>query len=351
MTATSRNSMAPFTLASLALAAWSASAALPQARVAAADNGMYCTGTAVTVEQACRFEVADDFMKASAICINSAERDEREECSEEAVAARSEGLRACGQQLAARRSVCAEVGEGRYDPEFDEIDFETDFVNPTRKNRWFPLRIGNQWELRGAGEVVKLEVLNATKLIDDVRCIVLRDIVTKDGKLVEDTDDWFAVARDGNVWYCGEEVKDYETFEGDAPPRPQLVSRDGSFKAGSDGDKAGIIFQGNPRVGQVYREEFSIGNAEDLSRVLSTNYAYGRNPNLDRLVPATLAQLLCTGDCVVLKAYTAREPGAFAYKYYAPGIGVFLDITPATGKVVQLVSCNVDPRCASLPRL
>ena len=36
-------------------------------------------------------------------------------------------------------------------------------------------------------------------------------------------------------------------------------------------------------------------------------------------------------------------------KYYAPGIGVFLETAPQTGEVVRLVKCNVDPRCALLP--
>jgi hypothetical protein len=37
-------------------------------------------------------------------------------------------------------------------------------------------------------------------------------------------------------------------------------------------------------------------------------------------------------------------------KYYAPGIGVFLEVEPESGEVVRLVKCNVDPRCASLPQ-
>ena len=39
----------------------------------------------------------------------------------------------------------------------------------------------------------------------------------------------------------------------------------------------------------------------------------------------------------------------FERKYYAPGIGVFLETAPQTGEVIRLVKCNVDPRCAQLP--
>ena len=211
------------------------------------------------------------------------------------------------------------------------------------------LKIGNKWELSGAGEIVKIEVLNKTKLIDGVNCIVVRDIVRKEGAVAEATDDWLAVARDGNVWYCGEEVKDYEVFAGDKPMNPEFVSNAGSFKVGRDGDKPGIFFQATPRAGKLYREEFSVANAEDLSLVLSTTYSYGKNSTLDRGVPATLAQLLCEGDCVVLKAFNANDPGVTAIKYYSPGIGNFLEVT-ATVEAVQLVKCNMDPRCASLPK-
>jgi hypothetical protein len=37
-------------------------------------------------------------------------------------------------------------------------------------------------------------------------------------------------------------------------------------------------------------------------------------------------------------------------KYYAAGIGFFLEVKPDTGEVVQLVGCNYDPRCARLPQ-
>ncbi len=313
------------------------------------DRGMYCSTTAITIERGCRFEASDAFFKSQAICLNTSDVKERHECQRVAAIARTEKQESCSAQLTARRELCAAVGEGRYDPDFSDIDYETNYRNPTRKNAYFPLRIGNKAELRGAGEAVNIEVLNKTKLIDEVSCVVVRDVVTVDGSLKESTDDWLAVARNGNVWYCGEEVKDYEYFEGDAPQAPELISRDGSFKVGRDGDKAGIAFLGTPTVGRVYREEFSVANAEDAAKVLSINYGYGDVPALDKLVPAGLARLLCSRDCVVTRAFTPMDPGVIEIKYYARGIGQFLNVKPASGAVVQLVKCNYDPRCASLP--
>ena len=40
---------------------------------------------------------------------------------------------------------------------------------------------------------------------------------------------------------------------------------------------------------------------------------------------------------------------AFTNKYYARGVGFILGVDRETGKSVQLVGCNFDPRCAALP--
>ncbi len=177
--------------------------------------------------------------------------------------------------------------------------------------------------------------------------IVVRDIVREEARLKEATDDWFAINKDGNVWYCGEEVKDYESFEDDRPVRPELVSIDGSFKAGRDDDKPGIIFRARPKKGEFYIEEFSLGNAEDVTGILSANYSFGSDPELDEGVPQQLAQLLCSGNCVVTNNFSLLEPGISARKYYAVGVGFFLEVEEDL--VIQLVSCNFDDRCANLP--
>jgi len=194
--------------------------------------------------------------------------------------------------------------------------------------------------------------VDETKLIDGVECVVVRDEVSKDGgRAAEDTDDWYAHAKDGNTWYFGEEVKDFESFDGDKPQRLELVKIDGSFKAERDGAKPGIIFQAVPTVGKAYLEEFSLGNAEDVTQILSTTYKFGSNAELDQFVPRQLAERLCsTGDCVVTKNYSLLEPGSFARKYYARGIGSFLEVKPDTGIDIQLVNCNFDTRCNGLPK-
>jgi len=337
-------------MSALALGVCSAAPALSDTTVdSLLAQGRYCSATSQAELRACGNQTQDDYWIAVGICINESDARDRKDCFDDAKATRDEATALCSEQFAARTELCGQVGEARYDPEFEAADFEKDFVHLRVTNPYFPLGIGSEWEFRSATQVIKVKVTSATKLIDDVRCIVVRDEVFEKGVIIEGTNDWFAQAKDGNVWYCGEETASFDTFRGDRPMKPELVSIDGSFKAGRDGDKPGIIFQASPAPGQVYIEEASLGNAEDATEVLAVDYSYGRNPQLDELVPPKLARVLCARNCVVTKNFSTIEPGTFERKYYAPGIGVFLEVEPESGEVVQLTKCNVDPRCASLP--
>jgi hypothetical protein len=255
----------------------------------------------------------------------------------------------CRDQLEARRELCDLIGEDRYDPDFDPADFDDDFANPTMPNTHFPLGIGNRWTFVGGDEVITIEVLDKTKLLDGVTCVVVNDLVEEDGEPIEDTDDWFALAKNGDVYYCGESVRDFETFEGDMPADAELVSIEGAFKAGRDGDKPGVLFFGAPVVGVTHRQEWSVSNAEDAATVLSTTYGFGSDPELDLFVPQDLADLLCADDCVVIREFSPIGPGEFEHKYFAPGVGKFLEVKPEEGETTQLVECNVDAKCALLP--
>ena len=320
------------------------------AEASARQRGQFCTATANLQWNACRSEVRDDYFTAKAICTNLGDDQEREECLGEALEEREEADGLCGEQRAARRELCEALGEDRYEPDFDPANYDADFRNLTHPNPWFPLGIGNRKVFESEDETTTIQVLDKTKRIEGVTCIVVNDVVSVGGVPLEDTDDWFAQRKDGNVVYCGESVQDFETFAGDDPMEPELVSCEGSFKAGRDGAKPGTLFPGAPEVGQVFRQEWSAGDAEDAAMVISTSYGYGTDPDLDAFVPRELAELLCSGhDCVVLAELSPIEPGVVERKYFAPGIGGFLEVKPDDGEISQLVECNFDARCASLP--
>ena len=321
-----------------------------EARHESQQRNDYCSQTARALHDACKAEVTDGSFKKKAVCINLADEKDRDACFDELDEERSQGAKLCRAQREERLAACELLGQNRYDPDIDPDKFDNDFSKLTRPNPYFPLTIGNRWEYRSENEVNSVEVLNRTKLIEDVTAVVVDDKVFKNGALAEATDDWFAQARNGDVWYLGEEVKDYESFDGDLPKLPELVKIDGSFKSGRNGDKGGLFFLAAPRVGRTYLEEFSLGNAEDVTQILSTTYKFGSNAELDRLAPQALMEHLCAaGDCIVTKNYSLLEPGIFARKYYARGIGLFLEVKPDTQEVLRLVNCNFNARCSNLP--
>lgn len=303
-----------------------------------------CETSARQARKACKFDVRDDLWETRAICTHISNDEKRQDCLDEADEAREESAEECQAVFQARMAFCAAAGEDRYDPAFGPGVFSGTFDDT---NPMWLLTPGNHWEFEGAGETIVVEVLPETKRIAKVDCIVVNDVVAdEDGLLIEDTDDWYALANNGDVYYCGENAKDYEYFRFDKPQVAELIAIDGSFKHGVDGAKAGIAMKGAPAVGDIYRQEFALGDAEDGAEVLSTSYRYGDGSGLDRRVPQALADLFCDGDCLVTREFNLIEPGPEALKYYSPGVGVFLEVE---GKVVvQLVGCNVDPRCDDL---
>jgi hypothetical protein len=316
----------------------------------ASAAGKFCSATTASAFDACVRAAQDDRDTALGVCTNVSDRDARSQCIADARSARQDDGQTCKDQRAARRDVCHSLGEARYEPSFVPADFDSDFEHLTHPNPLFPLAIGSQWVYAGGGEIDTVTITSATKRMSSgVTCIVSHDRVTADGDLTEDTNDWFAQAKNGDVYYCGEEAKQYESFDGDDPRVPELVGNEGSFKAGREGAQTGILFLAHPTVGALYRQEFDLGNAEDLGEVLSTTYTYGQSTELDQFVPAALAQLLCSGDCVVTRDFSPLEPDSVEHKFYAPGIGDFLEIDLGTGVVTQLVDCNFDKRCAMLP--
>ncbi len=302
----------------LGLAPTLALLALPAAQATGAHSRT-CSHTASAAYSACLYEGLDDYWIAIAKCGNETDAGDRAECYTEARALPREFRSSCRDQRRARRELCDAVGEAPYDPPF-EPDL---FVNPddiggsVAPNPWLPLVAGQTRVYEGHGETVTVSVTDEIKLISGVPCRVVRDIVEEDGEVKEDTRDWFAQDIHGNVWYCGEAVQDFEDGE--------LVSLDGSFKAGIDGAKPGILMKAVPVVGDIYRQEFDLGNAEDAAEVL--------NLNGSAVTPAAT----CVADCLVTGDFTPLEPGALEHKYYKPGVGMILEVKPETGERLELV--------------
>jgi hypothetical protein len=182
-------------------------------------------------------------------------------------------------------------------------------------NRWWPMTPGSRWVYRetdgqGTTQRVEVTVTDRTRTIIGIQARVVHDVVTEDGQLVEDTLDWYAQDDKGNIWYLGEDTKEYENGK--------VSSSEGSWEAGVDGAQPGILLLADPKRAMAYRQEYYQGQAEDAARVLSLG--------MRAKVPAGFFD-----QVLVTKDYTPLEPDLVEHKFYAPGVGPVLAITVKGG--------------------
>lgn len=195
--------------------------------------------------------------------------------------------------------------------DLDPADFTVDITN-----RWWPMAPGDRWvyqETDGEGGVARVEVsvLGETYTVaSGIEARVVRDVVSQDGVVVEDTLDWYAQDAEGNVWYLGEQTAEYENG--------QVVSTEGSWEAGVDGAQPGIAVPAEPRPGVAYRQEYLADEAEDAAVVLST----------DEQVQTTTGTY--TG-VLMTRETTPLEPDVAELKFYAPGVGQVLTVQISGG--------------------
>src|SRR5215813_3256614 len=222
------------------------------------QDGDFCQLTAADALLACRTKALSDSQLALGKCDNIANAARRKTCEQQAAADFKDAQRTCGDQNDARLAVCQRLGGAAYDPVIKPENFVAEVNNP-----YFPLKPGTTfiYETSDGHQRDEFFVTHHTKVILGVPCIEVRDTVTQDGELIEDTRDWYTQDRQGNVWYFGENA---EQLQGGL-----IVGLQGSWTAGENGAKPGIIMEAHPHVGDFYRQEFSLAVAEDIGEVLS----------------------------------------------------------------------------------
>jgi hypothetical protein len=183
----------------------------------------------------------------------------------------------------------------------DPGNFTTKIDNP-----YMPLAPGSVWVYSetnpdGPPQRDVITVTSRTKVVAGVTARVIHDRATQGSEVIEDTFDWFAQDRQGNVWYLGEATQSYKNG------KPS--STKGSWEAGRNGAQAGVVMPASPAPGLEYRQEYRRGKAEDRARVLST----------DDQVESPVGHF---NDAVLTKEFTPLEPNDLEYKLYAKGVGL-----------------------------
>jgi len=278
-----------------------------------------CSRTTTTADRSCRERARSDYYLALAKCFNTADGSKMRACREEASAAFSDARKTCKDQLTARQTVCARMGGGPYDPAIDSSRFVTTIDNP-----YYPLTPGTTHTFvaqTSDGVVTQVTaVTHNTVVIQGVTCVEVHDVVYLNGEVEEDTLDWFAQDTDGNVWYFGENTR---TISGGL-----TTSVEGTFKAGLNGDKAGIIMKAHPVGDDFFRQEFVLGTGEDAEHVISLNES------------VTVPYGSFDG-CVEIEETTALE-SEVVHDFYAIGMGPVLSISMPTNERLELVAVTTE---------
>ena len=238
-------------------------------------------------------------------------------------------LGACGSDDGTGDDPAAEKPERLRLPQSDEpFKLDPTALSPDVTNPWFPLTPGTRWvyrEVDEEGEVLEVVVTATSEtrtIANGAEARVVRDTVTLDGEIIEDTLDWYAQDPAGTVWYLGEDTAEFEDG--------YLVNHEGSFEAGVDDALAGVIMPAVPAVGQSYRQEYYAGVAEDNGEVLALDGT--------ATVPAgSYEPLVQTADT------NALEPDVLEHKFYARDVGVVLTVDVESEAREELLSMRTVP--------
>jgi hypothetical protein len=177
-------------------------------------------------------------------------------------------------------------------------------------NRWMPVKPGVQTVREGYVNVghrrlthrLVYTVTSVTKKIDGVNATIATDQDFNGGELSEQSLDYLAEDKDGNVHYLGSYT---EVYEGG-----QFVNATDGWLAGVNGSKAGLLMRAKPKVDDAYYESKIAGSNEQTSpsQVVKTGAS--------KCVP-----FKCYKDVVIIQE---GGSGSEEWKYYAPGVGGIL---------------------------
>jgi hypothetical protein len=187
------------------------------------------------------------------------------------------------------------------------------FAGPTAStNQFLPLKPGTQWVREGFVNVgsrrlphrVVSTVTDVTKRVDGVTAVAVLDQDFNGGQISEQSIDYLADDKNGNVWYLGSYT---EAYEGG-----QFVFANDAWLSGVNGAMAGVLMIADPQTGTPAFTEDTVPGVE-----------------------APTAQVSKTGQrqCVPFKCYRdvllLNEGGES--KYFAPGVGQIKTSPPAGG--------------------
>jgi hypothetical protein len=202
----------------------------------------------------------------------------------------------------AKEEAGQDAGKGQF-----RDTFSADKANlvDTGKNTYFILQPGYRLVYKDGEDTLTITVLDETKAVDGVKTRIIEERETKDGKLAEVSRNYFAIDKTtGDVYYFGEDVDEYGK-DG------KVSGHGGSWLAGVNGAKFGLMMPAKPRVGDKYYQEVAPGTALDRAEIVG----------LDETVKVPAGEYK---NVLHTRESSGLEKGS-EDKWYAPDVGQIKD--------------------------
>jgi hypothetical protein len=199
------------------------------------------------------------------------------------------------------------------------------FSDPTRiDNPYLPLSKFHRCTLRGQEDgkkqLIHRTVLDRTRTFDiggvPVEAMVVKDRVHADGKLIENTHDFFAQDDRGTVHYLGERVENIRNGH--------VRNHSGSWLVGRDTAKPGVLIPAKPRKGDRWMSEDAPPITVEHDKMIKRIPRYDVHGHTYR-------------HAIEVREYALPDK-EIEHKVYAKGVGV-IDELPPEGDV-GLVGCS-----------
>ncbi|HYV98970.1 MAG TPA: hypothetical protein VE967_16055 [Gemmatimonadaceae bacterium] len=182
----------------------------------------------------------------------------------------------------------------------DRADFRS-----TGRNPYFVLEPGYALVLEHGQQRLVVTVLPETKVVDGVETRIVEERESDGSNLVEVSRNYFAISsRTNAVFYFGEDV--------DAYKNGRIDNHEGSWLAGVNGARFGLMMPGLPLLRARYYQEIAPKVAMDRAEVLSMNGTF------------TSGAGKFTG-VLRIEESTPLEHFSKEAKLYAPGVGLVED--------------------------
>ena len=204
-----------------------------------------------------------------------------------------------------------------YNPVLPPQDF---YQIPILNNPFFPFDHNKTYIYSGltddGSERIEVQRKSEIRIIQEIPCLVIHEKGFENGLLVEDGLEWYAQNIQGEVWYLGTEITNYNS-------NGNVINTFGSWIAGQDEALPGKIMLMDPKVGEIYRQEYVFNLAENQAEIIA------RNRTVE--TPAGVFE-----NCLVVREFSELEPDEYEFKYYAPGIGLVLEEDPVDNTRISL---------------